>query len=330
MHDLYPRNIIMRLVDRLRAGREKAPPGDITAPLLTEREIADLARRVQALRLASRHGLQVHHRHIGDFRSAYLGRGLDFEEVRPYQPGDDTRDMDWRTTARTGKAYLKIYREEHHPALHVVVDRGASMRFGTRARLKATQAARIAAVFAFAAENTCVGGTVLQPEPLVLPCRHGEEGAAALVRAAAAPCPPIVHPGEADRAGYGVRLRHLDALLPPGSKLVLVSDFSLLQDTDRPLLARLAARHRTYAVQVLDAVETALPELGMVRFLDLATGKARQLDAGSRQVREAYAREALGLIERRSAWLRDAGAAYYRCTTGDDPVELFAQIAAHE
>ena len=85
-------------------------------PLLDAAEIAALLQQVQTLADESQHAQEVYYRHAGDFRSAYLGQGLDFEEVRPYQQGDDLRSMDWRTTARIGKPYLKIYREEHQPA----------------------------------------------------------------------------------------------------------------------------------------------------------------------------------------------------------------------
>ena len=81
-----------------------------TQPLLTPEEIVLLIEQADALRQARMHGREVFLRHPGDARSAHLGRGLDFEEVRAYQAGDDIRAMDWRTTARTGKPYLKIYR----------------------------------------------------------------------------------------------------------------------------------------------------------------------------------------------------------------------------
>jgi uncharacterized protein (DUF58 family) len=113
---------------------------------------------------------EVHDHHAGDWASRWLGRGLDFEESRLYSAGDDIRDMDWRTTARTGRAHLKIYREERQPLVHLVVDRGATMRFGTRRRLKVAQAARVAAVLAFATadRNGVIGATCGMPR--MKPC----------------------------------------------------------------------------------------------------------------------------------------------------------------
>ena len=172
-------NAISGLFRRLFASLSVRVSDAVHLPLLSDAELAQLIQRVQAMNLVHDQSRDVHYRHAGDDRSVYLGRGLDFEEVRPYQRGDEVRDMDLRTTARTGKPYLKIYREEHQPALHIVVDRGASMRFGTRTQLKAALAARLAAIFAFSAmhSNTCIGGTVWQPGGFILPCRNGEEGA---------------------------------------------------------------------------------------------------------------------------------------------------------
>ena len=162
------------------------------APLLTAHQLAVLIRRTRALQ-GMTYVRESYHRQAGDLRSPYLGSGLDFEESRIYQPGDDVHDMDWRTTARTNKPHIKIYREEHQPTLHIVIDRGPSMRYGTRNRLKVTQAARIATLLSFAAAGggTCIGGSLWQPDACTLPCRNGETGATQLIQAAITPCPPL-------------------------------------------------------------------------------------------------------------------------------------------
>ena len=84
----------------------------------------------------------------GGYRSAFRGRGIDFEEVRVYQPGDDIRIMDWRVTARTGEPHTKVYREERERPVLFLVDQGASMMFGTQVAFKSVIAARIAALLA--------------------------------------------------------------------------------------------------------------------------------------------------------------------------------------
>jgi uncharacterized protein (DUF58 family) len=198
---------------------------DTHAPLLDSDELAQLVRRIR-IQQGLPYSRESYHRQAGDFRSAYLGSGLDFEEARPYQSGDDVRGMDWRTTARTTKPHIKVYRETHQPVLHVVIDRGPSMRFGTRTRLKVTQAARVAAILGLGAAraNTCIGATIWQPDTVTLTCRNGAVGAQQLIQAVIAPCPPLIDPGAA-MMPLPVLLDRLDRQLPRGSNVVLISDF---------------------------------------------------------------------------------------------------------
>lgn len=277
----------------LRAGMRQAPSGaaGIDAPLLSSDDIAALA--VQAVGLAQAPSRrEVHDHHAGDWPSAWLGRGLDFEEARPYNPGDDIRDMDWRITARLGQPFVKTYREERQPALHVVMDRGPSMRFGTRRHLKAAQAARVAALLAFAANerNVAVGATLWDVDDLSLPPRHGQSGIIELVRAAAAPCPPL--PAEAAEAVHEAdRLHRLAEELPRGARLLLISDFAWLGAVHEMPLAHLAEFTDLLAVRISDPAERELPDVGLARFQDMNHGDVRWLDTGSAAARSAHADE---------------------------------------
>jgi uncharacterized protein (DUF58 family) len=314
------------LLHRLSSGWRVGAAPDVHAPLLTDAELDDIVRRMQALRPATRHAREVHQRHSGDLRSAYLGRGLDFEESRAYQRGDDIRDMDWRTTARTGKPYLKIYREEHQPTLHLVVDRGASMRFGTRTQLKAAQAARIAAMFAFgaAAGNGSVGGTLWQPGGFMLPGRSGQEGAIRLIHAAIAPCPPFPESPLAASPAFSELLRQLDIALPNGSRVILISDFRQMGEADLPSLAQLASHHEVRAIQVLDPAETELPQVGLMRFRDIVSGNTAWLDTGSRALRRSFREQAELSHEGQRALLGRVGIPLQRCLTSEDAFDLWS------
>lgn len=311
-----------------------APASDelVHAPLLNDADLADIIQHVQAMDLAHLQHKDVHYRQAGDYRSAYLGSGLDFEEVRLYQRGDELRDMDWRTTARTGKPYLKVYREEHQPALHIVVDRGASMRFGTHKQLKVTLAARLAAVFAFAAmqSNTCIGGTLWQPGGFTLPCRNGEPGATQLVSAAIAACPPLHSSVQSEARTFSEMLRELDAILPRGSRLVLISDFAQLQEDDLPVLMQLATHHVLLALQIVDNAEVNLPNVGMMRFYDVAAGRQRWLDTGSVRVRNAYHTSAAALHQRQQRLFERVGVRLQVCTGDEDIYKVFARMNGYE
>ena len=315
---------------RLLPAQASTPTERVHAPLLNDADLDEIIRHVQAMDIAHRQPKDVHYKQAGDYRSVYLGRGMDFEEVRQYQSGDEMRDMDWRTTARTGKPYMKVYREEHQPALHIVIDRGASMRFGTRKQLKVTLAARIAAVFAFAAMpgNTCIGGTLWQPGGFTLPCRNGEDGATRLVRAAIAPCPPLLDDTHLEARTFSAMLRQLDELLQRGSRLVLISDFAQLHEQNLPVLMRLASHHDLLAIQVTDSAEENLPNVGMMRFLDVATGKMRWLDTGSKLAREVFQKEAAALHQQQRLLFERIGVQLHRCATSDDVYKLFSKVSA--
>jgi uncharacterized protein (DUF58 family) len=280
----------VRLAQFKRLARWRAQPdtpASIHASLIAADDLAGLA--AQASLLSTLPVREVHDHHAGDWASRWLGRGLDFEESRLYSPGDDIRDMDWRTTARTGRPHLKIYREERQPTVHLVIDRGATMRFGTRRRLKVAQAARVAALLAFAAagRNGVIGATLWDAQDQEVPPRHGRLAALALIEQAAAPCPPLADPASTEPLHHVDRLAALEASLPRGAQLVVISDFSWLTDAHEPLLARLAARFEVWAIQVVDAAERALPDMGRVRFHDMASGQGVWLDTAQASVRSA-------------------------------------------
>ena len=318
--------MLARIKQWVRAGAQlDTPDGSIHAPLISATGIAALA--AQASLLARLPVREVHDHHAGDWASRWLGRGLDFEESRLYSPGDDIRDMDWRTTARSGRPHLKIYREERQPTVHLVVDRGATMRFGTRRRLKATQAARVAAILAFAAtgQNGVVGATLWAREDDTLPARHGRLAALALIEQAGAPCPPLTDPAPTDALRQTDRLALLEASLPRGARLVLISDFAWLDAGHEPALARLAARFDVWAIQIVDAAERSIPAMGLVRFHDMAHHQSVWLDTAQRSVRQTCQAAFGRRLDAQAASLARAGIHHQRIASeADDLVALLA------
>lgn len=304
-----------------------------SAPLLTPDEIAELIEQARALTRQRPQRRDVHQRHPGDSRSVHMGRGLDFEESRPYQPGDDIRDMDWRTTARIGKPYLKVYREEHHPMLHVVLDRTASMRFGTRVQLKATQAARVATLLGItnSQDCACIGGTLVAEQAVPLICQPGSAGALALAAAAAAPCPPL----REDKAGgdtgarWSALLPRLIAEIPRGSRIVFISDLLWLRETHAAALSLLASQQEVSVIEVVDPAEIELPNVGLAHFRDAGTQEARWIDTRARSVRAAYQSEAAALRAAQALWLRRAGIAHLSLRTDEPALDRIAEFALH-
>ncbi len=295
----------------------------VHTPLLTTAEIAQLA--AQGRELAPPRQRMVDSRRAGDWPAARLGAGLDFEALRPYAAGDDIRRMDWRSTARGGRAYVRLYREERQAALHLVIDRGPAMRFGTRRRLKAAQGARVAVLLAFAAiaAREGVGATLWEESDVQLPAQDGAHAAQALALAAARPCPPVDATDGAER--YAARLARLAAHLPGGSRLTLVSDFTWLEPAHWRPLARLADQCELCCVGVVDPAERRLPDLGMALFHDLHSGRLSWLDTrrAAAPLAEAYAQREAEL----SARLQSLGARYLRIGSEED--DLLPQFAHH-
>lgn len=245
-----------------------------------------LAQRANALTSTSLQRPDVQFRYAGDMRSIHLGQGLDFEESRLYQRGDDLRSMDWRTTARTGKAYVKVFREEHQAAVQFVVDRGATLRFGTQRRLKIAQAARIAVLGAFAAlrKGTNIGGYLVEPQPIFLPPASGPAGAWRLVEAAISSAPPLA----SDSGSFWQALERLDKVLARGTRLVLISDFVQSAPNAVSLVSRLAQRFELAAYHVYDPAEVELPNIGIARFRNVAGAGSFLFDTSDAHMRNEF------------------------------------------
>lgn len=310
--------MLARLKRLMRPRAQSSMSALIHAPLITAADVAGLAS--QASLLATLPVREVHDHHAGDWASRWLGRGLDFEESRLYSAGDDIRGMDWRTTARTGRAHLKIYREERQPLVHLVVDRGTTMRFGTRCRLKVTQAVRVASVLAFATagRNGVIGATLWDAQDETLPARHGHLAALDLIEQASAPCPPLSDPGPADALRHADRLAVLEEGLPCGARLVLISDFAWLTDAHVTQLARLAARFDVWAIQIVDAAERALPEMGTACFHDMASGQQVWIDTEQASLRSAARTAFTDRLAVRAARLVRAGTCHQQVDSTDD------------
>jgi uncharacterized protein (DUF58 family) len=257
--------------------------GDIHAPLLSEATLAEIGALIASLPEPVRLSTRLQR---GEQASPYQGPGLDFTDLRPYQPGDDVRRIDWRVSARLQKPFVRVYAEPRQVVTWVVLDRGPSMRFGTRVRLKAAQAARLAAlVFGSAGRALdALALTLLDGDThATQPPRSGRAPLHAALEALRAACPP-----QKDTAPsrWSALLAELELTLPHGARLWLISDFLGLTREDEALLERLAARAELTLCPIEDASERELPKLGRVH-LQTAAG-TMELDTASHALRAAY------------------------------------------
>jgi len=268
----------------------------------------EVAREVRRLEITTRH--LVRDIVAGEYSSAFRGRGVEFAEVREYQPGDDIRTIDWNVTARLGSAYVKRYLEERELTVLFVVDRSASGRFGSRVRTRSDLAGEVVTVLALAAaRNNDRVGLLLATDRIerYTEPRKGRRHALRVVTELLGFEP----------AGAGTdlaaALESLEALMRRRAVIFVVSDF-LCQGWE-PALGRLARRHDVIAVQLTDARERALPDVGPVTLWDPEGGDWRLVDTGDAAVREGFRRRAAAFDEGLERSLIERGADLLRLDT---------------
>jgi uncharacterized protein (DUF58 family) len=216
--------------------------------------------RVYAPEIDLCHRKPTHYFQNGNYLSRVRGRGMDFAEVREYQPGDDMRIMDWRVTARTGHPHSKIYEEERERPIFFIIDYSASMFFGTRNTYKSVLAAKTAAILAWSAtlQNNKIGAIIFSGEEhLELPARGSEQGVLPLLKAFAdTPAPFHYTQQSGDLARALKKLRHLART---GSLIIILSDFYTLNDQSTPQISALSVQHDVIAGFIYDPLEANPP-----------------------------------------------------------------------
>jgi len=252
----------------------------------TPREARDILRKIRHVELKTR-GL-VATTFAGQYRSVFKGRGMNFEEVREYAPGDEVRTIDWNVTARFGEmhgnAFVKKFTEERELTVILVVDVSASGKFGGIELSKRELAAEVASVLAFSAtrNNDKVGLLLFSDHvELFIPAKKGRPHALRIIR-------EILF---FDPAGRGTKpgpaLDYLNRVVTRRAVVFLVSDFQT-GDFNRQL-AVTSRRHDLVAIPIVDPRELELPDIGTVTLEDSETGEQIQVNTSSQATRDAYA-----------------------------------------
>ncbi len=276
------------------AVEQAASADDETNPALnpaTRVSIDELiALRQQARKLNLGHRQAALAQLSGNHASRFRGRGMDYQESRIYQPGDDIRSMDWRVTARTGRPHTKIYQEERERPVVVCVDLNPGMFFASRGALKSVVAVRAASLIGWAAiaHSDRIGALLFNGEHHELPPRGGKHGVLRLIRQLVAqsnPLESLKHPPHPQ--GLNTALARLRRVSRPGSLIFLLSDFYGIDDETGNHLMRLRQHNDVVAIQLVDALELAPPPPARYAVSDgQHTGI---LDTRSATARKAYA-----------------------------------------
>jgi uncharacterized protein (DUF58 family) len=265
-------------------------------------------REVERIEITTRH--LVRDIVSGEYSSAFRGRGVEFAEVREYQPGDDVRTIDWNVTARLGTAYVKRYLEERELTVLFIVDVSASGRFGSGIRTKESLAVEVSAVLALAAarNNDRVGAVwVTDRVERFVPPRRGRRHVRRIINDLLA--------FEPDGSGtdLGTALTFVEPMLRHRAVIFLLSDF--LTTGYEPAFERLARRHDLIALQLYDPRERELPDLGLVSVQDPETGVWQWLDTSRKETRELFRRTAAEFDRAIARTVREAGGDLIRLET---------------
>lgn len=266
----------------------------------TRGERAELHRRIRRLEVkTSRLVASVYG---GSYRSVFKGRGIEFDEVREYQEGDDPRLIDWNVTARMDRLFVKKFIEERELSVLLIVDLSGSATFGSGTRTKADLAAEVAAAVALAAaRNQDLVGLLLfsgQVERFVPP-RKGRGHVRRLLHEIWS------HRSQGQGTSHEAVARQVLASLKHRSVLLYLSDFHE-EACERPLRL-LAAKHDLVPVMLADPRERALPPIGLVELEDPETGRRVVVNTSDAAWRRAYARQAIERRDRRLAFFRRLG-----------------------
>lgn len=219
----------------------------------------------------------------GQYHSVFKGRGMNFSEVRPYQPGDDIRVIDWNVSARMNETYVKQFEEERELTVMILVDESASGLFGTREQSKAELAAEIAAVLAFSAiENNDRVGLILFTDRVerFVPPKKGRKHVLRVITDI------LHHEAASTRTDLSAGLSFLSRVAKRRSVAFLISDF-LATDYERALRV-VHQKHDLVPIVLRDPVEEELPALGIVFLRDAETGEVVPVDTSDRRFRQRW------------------------------------------
>ena len=245
-------------------------------------EILKKVRRIQIVTSAL-----VSDMFAGQYHSAFKGRGMEFEEVREYQAGDDVRTIDWNVTARTGRPFVKNFREERELTVMLVVDISASQDFGTREQLKSELVAELGATLAFSAiQNNDKVGLILFTDRVerFVPPRKGTRHVLRVVREL------LYHEPAGRRTDVGLALEYLSRIVRKRAVVFVISDFQTPAFTGPLQVVR--HRHDLIPVLVQDERESRLPPMRYIELFDPETHEQLLVDTSSRAFRERFGRRA--------------------------------------
>jgi len=277
--------------------------------------LIDLAKSIAMLK-RRRHQIQAGQN--GEYVSRFKGRGMEFDETRIYQPGDDIRSIDWRVTARSDKTHTKVYREERERPVFISVDYRPKMAFATRGVFKSVQAAKIAALLAWSAQanGDRIGGQIFNEHGCQeIKPKGGKHGVLYFLNALVKP--DCTNDPNVSLERVLTRFVHHSR---PGSLIYVISVFRGLTETAELHLSKLGRHCEVVLIHIYDPLESQLPAKGRFRFTDAI----RDIIVDSRDTKrladyqQRFQQQQLHLQTLSKKWQMTL----LQCSTNDDPLEV--------
>ncbi|WP_411728284.1 DUF58 domain-containing protein [Methyloglobulus sp.] len=281
---------------------------------VTLKSLIDLAKPASGLNL---HQLTLRAQQSGGYLSAFKGRGMEFDETRLYQQGDDIRSIDWRVTARTGKTHTKLFREEREKPVFISVDNRPAMQFATRGVFKSVQAKKLAALLAWVAsqQGDKIGGQIFsQSSCRELKPQNGKHSALHFLNALV-----IADNSAGSDFSLTQALARLSQHARPGSLVYVISDFRGMNDQVENYLMKLSEHCDVVLIFVYDPLEKGLPTQGRYRFTD--DQREVVIDTSDKQRLTNYQLRFEERLQKLKRIALRRGLALIQCSTQDDPVQ---------
>ncbi len=257
----------------------------------------------------------------GQYESVFKGRGIEFDEVREYQPGDEIRTIDWNVTARMGHPFVKKFVEERQLTVMILLDASSSSNFGTTTRYKKELAAEVSAVLAFAAiQNNDRIGLIIFTDRIekFVPPRKGLHHVLRVVREA------LYFTPKGKGTDIASALRYLDSVVARRAVTFVISDF-LAKDFKKPLSIA-NKKHDVVAITITDPREAKLPNAGIVELVDAETGRSFTVDTSSEKVRGRYEKKASEIHKDRDETFGSVGVDHIDISTDKSYIEAFIKF----
>jgi uncharacterized protein (DUF58 family) len=264
---------------------------------------------------------------IGLHHSKLRGRGVDFDQVRVYQAGDDVRTIDWRVTARTQEPHTKLFHEERERPIYILVEQSRQLFFGSGLMFKSVLAAQAASLIGWAAlgHNDRIGGLVFGDlEHHEIKPRRSKQSLLQLLSRLAKANQALSNDSQGSRDSFGLALRRAREVLRPGSLVVILCDERTLSDSSEQQLLLLARHTDLLLLPLSDPLDHALPAAGLLRFTEY--GAQLELDTQDAELRQAY--RALGEA-RQARWQRLAQKLGVPLLALSTQSELIEQLREH-